>query len=106
MSHNTAEPGTLTVETVQHFAGIAQIDLTEEEARTLAEDLSVVLANVSAVSEIHDEQIPQTSRPIPISNMTRPDEVADQLTQEQALQNAPDTQDGMFRVGSILGEGQ
>ncbi|MBN9612499.1 MAG: aspartyl/glutamyl-tRNA amidotransferase subunit C, partial [Actinobacteria bacterium] len=39
-------------------------------------------------------------------NVTRPDEIADVLTREQALANAPEAADGMFRVSSILGEEQ
>ena len=34
------------------------------------------------------------------------EEIADVLTREQALANAPETTDGMFRVSSILGEEQ
>jgi len=50
--------------------------------------------------------VPATSHPIPINNVMRPDEVADVLTREQALSNAPEAADGMFRVSSILGEEQ
>lgn len=104
MSDTSAESGTLTPETVREVAHIAQIELTDQEAETLAADLTAVLANLGKVSEIDNEGIPETSRPIPLSNQTRADEVADQLTLEQALQNAPEAQDDMFRVGSILGE--
>lgn len=106
MSKSHADSGTLTPEAVSDIAQLAQIELTAAEAQTLADDLNAVLESVSIVTEIDDESIPETSRPIPLSNMMRPDEVADQLTREQALQNAPDVQDGMFRVGSILGEAQ
>jgi aspartyl-tRNA(Asn)/glutamyl-tRNA(Gln) amidotransferase subunit C len=36
----------------------------------------------------------------------RRDEIADVLTGEQALENAPEAAEGMFKVSSILGEEQ
>ena len=47
-----------------------------------------------------------TSHPVALNNVTRPDEVRDVLTQEQALQNAPEQHDGKFQVTAILGEEQ
>lgn len=106
MPENHAATGEITTATVQHLAGLARIALTETEVETLTRDLSSILTNIAKVSEVATPSVPATSHPIPLSNVTRPDEVADVLTLEEALQNAPDTADGMFRVLSILGEEQ
>lgn len=106
MPENHAATGEITTATVQHLAGLAQIALTDAEVETLTSDLSSILSNVAKVSEVATPDVPATSHPIPLSNVTRPDEVADVLTLEEALQNAPDAADGMFRVSSILGEAQ
>lgn len=101
-----AAKGEITAETVQHLAGLARIALTEQEIDTLTIELDSILANIAKVSEVAGPDVPATSHPIPINNVTRPDEVADVLSLEQALANAPDAADGMFRVSSILGEEQ
>jgi aspartyl-tRNA(Asn)/glutamyl-tRNA(Gln) amidotransferase subunit C len=106
MPEPTAAGREITVETVQHLAGLARIALTDEELVSLTRELGSILANVAKVSEVAGDDVPATSHPIPINNVTRPDEVADVLTLEQALANAPETTDGMFRVSSILGEEQ
>ena len=98
--------GEITAETVQHLAGLARIALTDAEVHTLTTELDSILANIAKVSEVAGPEVPATSHPIPLNNVTRPDEIADVLTREQALANAPESADGMFRVSSILGEEQ
>ena len=101
-----AASGEITAETVQHLAGLARIALTDAEIESLSTELDSILTNIAKVSEVAGPDVPATSHPIPINNVTREDVVADVLTQEQALANAPETSDGLFRVSSILGEEQ
>lgn len=96
----------ITVETVQHLAGLARIALTDTEVASLSSDLGSILTNIAKVSEVAGADVPATSHPLPLNNVTRPDEIADQLTRDEALANAPEECDGMFRVSSILGEEQ
>lgn len=96
----------ISAETVEHLAGLARIALTDSEVESLTKDLDSILTHIAKVSEVASDDVPATSHPIPINNVTRADEVADVLTPEEALRNAPDAADGMFRVSSILGEEQ
>lgn len=106
MPENSAANVEITAETVQHLAGLARIALTDEEVLTLTRELGSIVQNIAKVSEVTNPDIPATSHPIPLSNVTRVDEIADVLTQEQALSGAPDAFDGRFRVSAILGEEQ
>jgi len=101
-----SSPAEITVETVQHLAGLARIDLDDAEVDALTSELGSILHNIARVSEVAHDDVPATSHPVPINNVMRPDEVADVLTPEQVLANAPDAADDMFRVSSILGEEQ
>lgn len=103
---HAAASGEITVETVKHHAGLARIALTDSEIAVLTTELGSILENIAKVSEVASADVPATSHPIPLNNVTRPDEIADVLTREQALANAPEATDGMFRVSSILGEEQ
>lgn len=106
MPDSSAANSEITVETVQHLAGLARIALTDTELESLTSELGSILTNIAKVSEVAGDDVPATSHPIPLNNVTRADEVADVLTSEQALANAPEAADGMFRVSSILGEEQ
>src|SRR5690606_32890528 len=104
MPETSAAKSEITAETVQHLAGLARIALTDTEVESLTRDLDSILGHIAKVGEVAGDDIPATSHPIPLNNVTRPDEVADVLTRDEALQNGPDVADGMFRVSSILGE--
>lgn len=106
MPETTGAKSEITAKSVEHLAGLARIALTDDEVTTLTAELSSILTNVAKVSEVAGPEVQATSHPIDLSNVTRPDVVADVLTLDEALQNAPDSADGMFRVSSILGEEQ
>ncbi|MFC5338552.1 Asp-tRNA(Asn)/Glu-tRNA(Gln) amidotransferase subunit GatC [Leucobacter denitrificans] len=106
MPENHAAPSEITTSTVEHLAGLARIALTDTEIETLTSELGSILTNIAKVSEVATPDVPATSHPIPLSNVTREDVVSDVLSREEALQNAPAAADGMFRVSSILGEEQ
>lgn len=106
MPEPSAASTEITAETVQHLAGLARIALTPDEITSLTSDLGSILTNIAKVGEVTTPDVPTTSHPIPLNNVTRPDEVTDVLTRDEALQNAPEATDGMFRVSSILGEEQ
>lgn len=106
MPDTSAARGEVTAETVQHLAGLSRITLTDSEVQSLTRDLDSILTNIAKVGEVAQDDVPATSHPIPLSNVTRPDEVADVLTLDEALHNGADVDAGMFRVSSILGEEQ
>ncbi len=93
-------------EQVEHLAGLSRIALTSDEIDHLVSELGSIVDNVATVSEVATADVPATSHPIPLQNVTRPDVVGELLTQEQALAGAPDAAEGRFRVSAILGEEQ
>jgi aspartyl-tRNA(Asn)/glutamyl-tRNA(Gln) amidotransferase subunit C len=91
-------------EEVAHLAMLARIELQPAELDRLAGQLEVILGAVATVREAAGDDVPPTSHPMPLTNVTRPDEPRPGLTADQALSGAPETQDGRFRVPRILEE--
>ncbi len=91
---------------MRHLGVLARIQLSDEEVERLTGQLDVIVDNIAKVSAVATPDVPATSHPIALQNVFRPDEVGDQLTLAQVLQNAPDAADGRFRVTAILGEEQ
>ncbi|RKW70697.1 Asp-tRNA(Asn)/Glu-tRNA(Gln) amidotransferase subunit GatC [Galactobacter caseinivorans] len=89
---------------VAHLAELAHIAMSDEELERMAGELDSIVDAIASVSEVAGENIPATSHPIPLQNVFRDDVVGQTLTQEEALQNAPDAQDGRFKVPAILDE--
>ena len=89
---------------VEHLARLARIDMTDEELDRMAGQLDAVLDAVAQVSSVVTDDVPATSHPVPLVNVTRPDVVRPGITAEEALAGAPASEDGRFRVPQILGE--
>jgi aspartyl-tRNA(Asn)/glutamyl-tRNA(Gln) amidotransferase subunit C len=96
----------ITADEVAHLARLARLDLAADELEHLAGQLDVILTSVAAVSDVASADVPPTSHPLPLTNVTRADEPRPSLTAEQALSGAPAAEDGRFRVPRILEEQQ
>ncbi|MCT2007705.1 Asp-tRNA(Asn)/Glu-tRNA(Gln) amidotransferase subunit GatC [Micrococcus lylae] len=92
----------ITRDQVAHLARLAHIRMSEQELDTLSGELGLILDSISQVQEVAGEDVVPTSHPIPLTNVFREDEPRDTLTQEQALDQAPDSEDGQFKVPAIL----
>ena len=92
----------LTRDDVAHLARLARIQATDDELDRLAGQLDVILDAVKAVGEVAAADVPPMSHPLPLTNVTRPDELRPGLTPEQALAGAPASEQQRFRVPRIL----
>lgn len=91
---------------VTHLAHLARIALTDDEIAKLTGELALIVDSVAKVTAVATPDVPATSHPIPLGMVTRPDDVGATLTNEEALAGAPDSENGQFKVSSILGEEQ
>jgi aspartyl-tRNA(Asn)/glutamyl-tRNA(Gln) amidotransferase subunit C len=94
----------ITPDLVRHLAGLARIDVTNEEVERFTQQLGLIVDSVATIKAAVEGDVPATSHPIPMANVFREDVVEPSLTQEQALSSAPDSAEGRFRVAAILDE--
>lgn len=89
---------------VRHVARLARIALSDEEIAVMQAQLSAILDYIAMLQEVDVSNVPPTAQVTGLTTVWRPDVVGEMLTQEQALANAPDQQDGMFRVRAVFDE--
>lgn len=94
----------ISTDQVAHLAMLARIELSETERATMATELTVILDAVARVGEVSGADVPPMSHPMPLTNVTRPDDVRPSLAPEEVLANAPEAEDQRFSVPRILGE--
>ena len=94
----------LSRDDVAKLAGLARIEMSEEELVSLASEFTVILDAVARVQEVATADVAPTSHPLPLRNVFRPDVVTPSLSPEDALSGAPASEDSRFRVPQILGE--
>jgi aspartyl-tRNA(Asn)/glutamyl-tRNA(Gln) amidotransferase subunit C len=87
---------------VAYVAKLARIQLTDEEKRLFQAQLSEVLAHAEKLREVDVSQVETTAHAIPIFNVLREDAPRDWLTAEEALANAPQKTNNLFRVPKVV----
>ncbi len=92
----------LTQKEVEHIADLARLNLTPEEKERYRQQLSAILDYFAQLSQLDTVDTPPTSSVLPPRSALRADEPRPGLSQEELLRNAPDTQDGQFRVPPVL----
>ena len=92
----------LSREEVLHIARLARLGLTEEDVERFREQLSNILDNFEVLKEVESEGVPPTTHAVPLQNVLREDEVAPSLPQDQVLSNAPQQEEGHFKVRPVL----
>jgi aspartyl-tRNA(Asn)/glutamyl-tRNA(Gln) amidotransferase subunit C len=88
----------ITREEVMHVAQLARLELSEEEVARFQEQLSEIIDAVSKVSELDLADVPPTAHPLEIANAWAEDEPHECLPLDAVFANAPQRDDGFFRV--------
>lgn len=94
----------LTSAEVSHVARLARLRLSAEELEQMRGQLSDILDYIAMLQEVDVTGVPITAHITGLSSVLRPDVVVGSLTPDQVLANAPDAQDGMFRVRAVFDE--
>jgi len=89
---------------VAHVARLARLTLSDDELDTFTGQLASILGHAADVEALDLGDVPPTSHPYPLQNVTRPDQVRPCLDRDEVLAQAPASEDGMFRVPPVLGE--
>jgi aspartyl-tRNA(Asn)/glutamyl-tRNA(Gln) amidotransferase subunit C len=93
----------ITREQVEHVARLAHLALREEEIERLTGQLGAILEAVGKVSELDLSDVEPTSHPLDLVNVWRDDAPQPSLPREEALANAPDIEQGFFKVPPAIG---
>ena len=89
---------------VVHVARLARLALTEDELASLTRELGVILDHAARVSALDTAGVAPTAHPLPLANVFRPDDPMPGLDRDEVLSQAPEAENGRFRVPRILGE--
>jgi len=88
----TGDGAAVDAEEVRHVADLARVTLADDEVDEFAAQFADILAYFETLDEV-----PETDREADLVNVMRADEVREGLSQEEALCNAPASEDGRFK---------
>ena len=92
----------ITLEKVEHVAKLARLELLEEEKVKFSKQLGSILKYMEQMNEIDTTGIEPMSHPIHLVNVMREDVVKYDATKAELLANAPEQEDGFFKVPKIV----
>ena len=85
-------------EQLLHVAHLARLELRDGELERLGAQLNDIIEAVSKVSELDLSDVPPTSHPLDLVNVLADDVPRPSLDRDAALANAPEAEDGAFKV--------
>ncbi len=94
----------LTIKEVEHIAELARLELTGKEKEMFVEQLSSILDYVEKLQEVDTQGVEETSQVTGLVNATRKDQEEESPKEliNDILDNAPDKEEGLFKVKSVF----
>jgi aspartyl-tRNA(Asn)/glutamyl-tRNA(Gln) amidotransferase subunit C len=101
----------ITDQDVTYVAGLANLELTEQERGRMAKDLNSILDYIDRLNELDTNEVPpmaqtsvvpRKSDAAEIASAMRDDVLSPCLAHEAAMSNAPDSDGDFFRVPKVI----
>lgn len=92
----------LTHDEVRHVAELAKLALSDEEVALYSEQLSAILEYAEMLGQVDTSHVPPTPYVLALENVMAEDTPRPSLSNDAALANAPDQQNGFFRVRAVF----
>ena len=92
----------LSRQEVEHLALLARLGLSEDEVERMREQISSILENFEILQQVDTSNVPPTAQSIALQNVLRDDEIAPSLAVDEVLRNAPNQEEGHFKVRAVL----
>lgn len=92
----------LTMDEVRKVALLARLRLSDEELERMQQQLSSILDYMQVLQEVDVTDVAPTAQVTDVVNVMRPDEVRPSLPLDEALANAPQREDGYFKVKPVF----
>ncbi len=91
----------ITRKNVEDVALLSRLEIPEELIETVTGQLDAILEYVDVLNQVDTTDIEPTAHVLPLKNVMRADVVVPSLPREEALANAPEQEDGYFKVPKV-----
>jgi aspartyl-tRNA(Asn)/glutamyl-tRNA(Gln) amidotransferase subunit C len=93
----------ITAADVVKVAKLARLDVSPDDIERLTSQLAGMLEHFADMDALDLADVAPMTQPFPLQNVFRDDVVVEGLVRDEVLAQAPDTEDGRFRVPPIVG---
>lgn len=92
----------LNKETIDKIAVLSRLEVSEQEAEGLLKDMNNILQFMEQLNELDTTGVNPLIYLSEEQNVTRADEVKKDITVQEAIANAPNTDGSYFRVAKVI----
>jgi aspartyl-tRNA(Asn)/glutamyl-tRNA(Gln) amidotransferase subunit C len=92
----------VTLKEVEHIAELARLKFSKEELENYTHQLNQILEYVDKLNELDTKNVEPLSYPVEGNNIFRKDELKPSVSREEALKNAPETDEKFFKVPKVI----
>ena len=94
----------ISADDVRKVAKLARLNLPDDKIATYTGQLESILGYVSQLEQVDTTGVPETTRAVEVTNVTRQDGVNPTPVREEILNQAPQREGDFFRVPTILAD--
>ncbi len=92
----------ITCKDVADVALLSRLEFSESELETFTGQMDAILEYAEVLNKLSVDDVEPTAHVLPLKNVMRADEAKPSLPRELALSNAPEQEDGYFKVPKIM----
>ena len=92
----------ITAKDVEHVAVLARLELSEEDKEKYTQSLNDILEYMEVLNGVDTKNVEPTAHVLSLKNVFREDESQQCLDKKLALSNAPEEENGCFKVPRII----
>ena len=89
-------------EEILHIAKLANLNIKDDEIDKYAKNLEDILDFVKVLNDVNTEEVEEAIGAVRNVNVFRKDEIKEFGDREILLQNAPEQEDGMFKIPKVI----
>ena len=89
-------------EEIMHIAKLASLNIKEEEIEEYRKNLQDILEFANIVNSVNTDNLSETIGSTSNVNVFRKDEVEEFKDKELLLENAPESEDNMFKIPKVI----
>lgn len=89
-------------EEILHISKLADLNIKENEIEEYAKNLQDILNFVEVLNKVDTNNVEESIRTVDNVNVFRKDEIKEFGDRDILLKNAPDQEDGMFKIPKVI----
>ena len=88
--------------TIEHIAKLARLTITEAEAAEYSKQMEKILQSFEKIAKVDTQGVEPLVTPTEIESFWREDVVAQEVTSDEILANAPSRAGNLFKVPPVV----